>query len=208
MKLILYCLELFIFISIITGCKESSNPIKPYVPQPIPVLKDSIPYGSMGQGKIVFERIGPVNNDYEGGYVLDINNHNSSVIHSGIFDGPSISPDGKLVAFSALNMDGITYYDIYTIKIDGSNLTEIIANDGQDNFPSWSINSDYIYSFNLGIPDKLYQTSLPSHNSTVVFSPLTIESPASVAADGRILYSDIQNIKVWQNNSISSIRTI
>lgn len=59
---------------------------------------------------------------------------------------PSWSPDGKSIVFSS-NMDDPDYktcsqanfcnYEIYTIKMDGSNLTRLITNDADDNNPDW-----------------------------------------------------------------------
>lgn len=207
MKLKVYYLTLLIFISIITGCKESSNPVYTNNPPTLPTLSDPIPYENLGQGKIVFERIGPLSNNYSGGYVIDINNRKSWDIYSGVFDGPSISPDGKLVAFSTLTSYH-TYYDIYTVNIDGSNKQQITAMSFQEKIPSWSSNGEYIfhYSWIQSQGMGLYKTSLNSHQSTVLFTLLNYsENRTSNASDGRILYSDYNNIKVWHNNSIKTL---
>jgi hypothetical protein len=49
MKLKLSYLVLLIFISIIIGCKKTSNSV--YNNLSLPALNDSIPYESLGQGK-------------------------------------------------------------------------------------------------------------------------------------------------------------
>ena len=206
MKLKMFYLVLLLLISINTGCKNSSNPDDYNLP--LPALKDSIPYGSLGQGKIVFERIGPLSNNYDGGYVIDINNHKSWGVHNGVFDGPSISPDGKLVAFAQYTPPPAnSLWDIYSVNIDGSNLQQITSIIAQEHCPSWSKNGDYIYDRATEQLEQLYKTALSSHISTLVFSTMNMESPASVALDGRILFSDYNNIIVWQNNSLSTIKS-
>jgi len=172
-----------------------------------PPLKDSIIYGSLGQGKIVFERIAPANsNNSSGGYVLDINNQKSWSFYNSLLDGPSISPDGKIIAFTKLS-SAETYYDVYTTNVDGSNLTKITAKQEQEYSPAWSPNSDYIYSIAFNLSFDMYQTSLSSHTSNLVFSTQGIDGPASVASDGRILFSSSNNIKVWQNNSFIILKS-
>lgn len=54
------------------------------------------------------------------------------------FDGdtaPSISPDGKRVAFMSNRNDN---WDIYVVNIDGSGLTRLTTDDARDGLPTWS----------------------------------------------------------------------
>jgi Tol biopolymer transport system component len=205
MKPKLFYLVLLLVISINTGCKNSSNPVDGSESLP-PAIKDSIPYGSMGAGKIVFERMSPTNsNNSSGGYVLDINKQKNWSF-SALLDGPSISPDGKLVAFTK-STSWKTSFDVYTSNIDGSNLTQITAIEDNEYSPSWSPNSDYIYFTNFKLSSYMYQTSLASHNSTLVFSKPEITGPASISSDGRILYSTGRDIIAWQNNSDITIKS-
>ena len=200
MKLKLFYVAFLILISIITGCKKSSNPVDNL---PIlPTLNDSIPYKSLGQGKIVFERIGPLSNNYDGGYVIDINNHKSWGVLNGVFDGPSISPNGKYISFSTSTpYPAKTYFDIYTINIDGSNFVQMTSLTDQDNCPSWSSDGDIYFQsgyFNL------YKTSFPSHYTapvfTLGFTAVFMRSRTSHALDGRIIFSVTNKILVWQGN--------
>src|SRR3990172_9191121 len=64
----------------------------------LPALTDSIPYDRLGKGKLVFERIQPSSSAT---YVLDIDRRASWGVSAHAINGPSISPDGRTIAFSS-----------------------------------------------------------------------------------------------------------
>src|SRR5512133_3057711 len=72
------------------GCKEES-PMEP-VPLSLPPLSDFIPYEELGEGTLVFERIGPTGTNYQGLYVLQIGQKRSLALNGEIY-GPAVSPD-------------------------------------------------------------------------------------------------------------------
>ena len=65
------------------------------------------------------------------------------------FITPSLSPDGKwiLLAGNTIpngNMDEENV-DIYVVKVDGTNLTQLTYHKGHDICPVWSADGKYIY---------------------------------------------------------------
>jgi hypothetical protein len=123
------------------GCKKES-PVEPNLP-PLPALTDSIPFDILGQGKLVFARIGPHNNNYSGLYVVDIDHRRSWGIGGGVLDGPAVSPDGQSIAYSASN-GGSTVYDVYIMNIDGSGARQVTSMMAQEFSPSWTVDSRQI----------------------------------------------------------------
>jgi Tol biopolymer transport system component len=53
------------------------------------------------------------------------------------FSGQSWSPDGKQLVFAS-NLGGNANFDIYTMGLDGGQLTRIVGDSGGDFAPSWS----------------------------------------------------------------------
>jgi hypothetical protein len=77
------------------GC-DKENPVESSSPtSSSPPLTDRIPFDKLGQGKLVFERLGP----YGGVYVVDIDHRRSWGI-DGVGGGPAASPDGQRIAYT------------------------------------------------------------------------------------------------------------
>jgi tricorn protease-like protein len=64
------------------------------------------------------------------------------------FSSPAISPDGKVIALvsnSAATKTRAMNLDIYTLRIDGTGLTQLTFHPGADVSPKWSSNGKEIY---------------------------------------------------------------
>ena len=59
------------------------------------------------------------------------------------FSGQSWSPDGRRLVFAS-NLGGNANYDIYSMDLDGGQLTKIVSDSGGDFAPSWSPNGQQI----------------------------------------------------------------
>jgi len=70
-----------------------------------PTFDDSIPYNILGHGKLVFERIGPVDNAYNGVCVVDMDQQRKWEISGEIMNDPAVSPDGNNIAYTNLYSD-------------------------------------------------------------------------------------------------------
>jgi len=178
---------------LINSCKNNvSGPDNSGIPQ-LPALADSIPYTKLGSGKIAFQRIGPVNNSYEGTYVIDINNQKSWGITLAPIDGPQISPGGDMIAFTKYT-DQTYAWDVYMTDTYGNNLTRISSVKGQEFCPFWfpdnkkivyssySFNTNevlpvYIYDINAGTTNEVMD--LININYPYVYSPMDNICPSS-----------------------------
>lgn len=124
------------------SCKETDDN-DPVIPT-FPPLSDVIPYDKLGQGKLVFQRIGPMDNAYSGIYVLDIQQQMSWGISDGDLDGPAVSPDGQKIAFTTYTSDE-TAYDVYVMGIDGAYRERVSNIRGQEHIPCWTPDGSQIY---------------------------------------------------------------
>ena len=64
------------------------------------------------------------------------------------YTNPSISPDGQWITFTGSSKSVVTKkinLDIYAMKIDGSNFSQITYHPGNDCCPVWSADGQYIY---------------------------------------------------------------
>jgi len=124
-------LPLFLTLLVFIACnkKEVMEPQK----IEFRAFTDPIPYDVLGSGTIVFERIGPYPGEYEGCYIIDIDNQKTWAFDFGLATGYYVSPDGEKIAFTMHS--GKNAYDVYMINIDGTNLIRLDAIKGQDRYP-------------------------------------------------------------------------
>ena len=204
-KMILRLIFIFVLLLAIAwsyACEQ--KPEKPKEPEEpakhkLPDLADAIPFERLGRGKLVFERIGPLANNYSGVYVVDIDNRRSWGTESDVFDGPAVSPDGQKIAFSRLAAGATpTLYDIHVMSINGTNTQNVSKIDGQDRQPSWTPDSSQILFWvedtNLYMP--LYrQSPVPNPpdrsliiNLGTISSRRHIEGPFSVSINNKLVF--------------------
>ena len=103
----------------------------------IPPL-ESVPFDLVGNSKVAFERIGPADKGYEATYIIDAAARTSrNILDTGLIFGPSMSPDGRLIAFTRYS-NNATLYDVHVAGIDGSNERQVSHFPQQEGPPSWS----------------------------------------------------------------------
>jgi len=123
-------------------------------------IRDNYPAFSPDGSKIAYTS--ETNNDGFGNiYVMNADGTGKVrlTFNSSINQQPRFSPDGgKLVFHSYLPVKGAAVYDIYSINIDGSGLTQLTQNTGGDNFaPSYSPDgSKIVFSSNRTGTYQLY----------------------------------------------------
>ena len=161
-KFMRFIIILAIFLAITTNfaCQEATDSTI----NGLPPLTDTIPYEKLGQGKLVFERIGPSENNYSGVYVIDIYNQSSWGIGSGVFDSPVVSPNGQKIAFTRhAGYPADTLFDVHIMDIDGSNIQNVTFMEKQDRTPSWTPDSSQIlFWVALGEPPLYRQSPVPN----------------------------------------------
>jgi len=163
--------------------EEGESP-EPAVPA-LPALTDAIPYDQLGHGKLVFERIGPTENNYSGVYVIDIDRRMSWGIEAGAIDSPAVSPDGKKIAFTK-HSDSNTLFDVHIMNIDGANAQNVSFIEGQDRTPSWTPDGSQILFWMDYIELTLYrQSPVPNPGDRILiktFAKLwTLKGPVSAS---------------------------
>lgn len=198
------------------SCKKDS-PSEPTGPV-FPPLADPIPYAQLGQGRLVFERIGPFTNSYSGVYVVDAAQKRSWGISGGDIDGPAVSPDGQSIVYTT----GTPYpsqsaYDVFLMSAEGTNPLHLSDQQGQESVPSWTPDGKAIqyisWLFSGGKQSvPLYQQS-PVPNAadrSVVFYFDTVgvpPSPVSVSPAGRLAAAAGGGIRTL-NSDGSDVRLI
>jgi len=180
------------------ACPSKENtPSTPTLPASLP---DPIPYENLIQGKLVFERIGPSENNYSGVYVIDVNTRKSWGIDYGAGDAPQVSPDGSRIAFSKLADQ--TIYDIHVMRIDGTQVQNISSLPDQDRQPSWTPDGNQVLFWIDTFPDiPLYrQTAVANPQDRMVIRTFSLEvdGPFSVSPDLKIVFLWRQEGGNWQ----------
>jgi len=142
----------------------------------------------VGMGKIVFLSRRDGNPEI---YVMNADGSQTTrLTNTEAYEGnPSISPDGRLVAFSA-DYDGAN--DIYTLALDGSGLARLTTN-GRNNFPDWSSDGESIV-FNSqrdpvpgheGPPPEIYIMAADGSNQLRLTFNTTSDTCPSLSPDGQ-----------------------
>jgi WD40 repeat protein len=197
------------------GCTEDS-PVEP-VMLSLPPLSDFIPYEELGEGTLVFERIGPTGYSYQGVYVLQIGQKRSLALN-GIINGPAVSPDGQKILFTTYTAMQ-TAYDVYIMNIDGSGRQQISSIAGQEHYPNWSFDAKQI--FFLAFPFDISQGFSPLYRQSPVSNPpdkvvvvdpgkqglpFGIDGPVSASSTGKLLCSggDVNTLN-WDGSGLNRV---
>ncbi|MEW6195923.1 MAG: hypothetical protein AB1521_12300 [Bacteroidota bacterium] len=174
---------------------------------PFPAIRDSIPYSKIGIGKIVFERIGPENNNYSGVCVLDSENQNAIGFQTAC-DAPSISPSGNRVAFSENSGTSPWSLDIYVSSLDGTSKKNISNIAGQDRCPNWSYDGSNVYFWvinqvtNYALLYRIKPDNLSDKEFIHEFTLRKPSTPFSESVDNKLIYSDGGTIYLLDNSEV------
>ena len=112
------------------------------------------------------------------------------VTQTGIQDGypgVSFSPDGKLIAFSAMSA---TDPDIYTVRPDGSGRKALTFSRGVDSDPAWSGDGKRIaFETNRNGNIDIYSVDGAGRTQQLTKGPLDEQDPAWSPTGNRIAYT-------------------
>ncbi len=200
-KLLIFLI--FCFVMILGGCEVESNPL---MPQSLN-FNDPIPFDELGAGIVSFERIS-ADGGSQGVCIINALNRTTHGF-SGMYNGPSISPDGSKIAFSKYSNSN-TIYDVYMMNIDGSNLINISNMNGQDNYPSWTGDSKNILFLNTVFPNFLYSVNIDNIQiKTILFQSqdFWMTTPVSVYNSKNMIFSDGVDVKLFDSET-SNISTL
>ena len=170
-------------------------------------MTDTIPYEKLGQGKLVFERIGPSENNYSGVYVIDIYNQSSWGIRSGVFNSIAVSPGGQKIAFTRhAGYLADTAFDVHVMDIDGANIQNVTSMEGQDRMPSWTPDSSQIlFWVALGEPPLYRQSPVPNPVDRTLIKTFSYEGtklwvlygPFSVSQNLKLAFAAFFSLSLW-----------
>ena len=148
------------------SCKKQSN--NGQDTSTLPPFNDPVPYSTLGQGKLVFERL----YGYNGIYVIDIDKQRTYGISGGVMDAPAVSPDGNMIAYNIYGSK-----TLYIMNIDGTNRRLVTDLAGKEYCPSWTFDGTQIlfsldrFYTNTNLIEALYRQSPvpnPSDRSQII----------------------------------------
>jgi dipeptidyl aminopeptidase/acylaminoacyl peptidase len=121
----------------LVACGGSDGPVEPIVEGPAVPPLESVSFTLLGSGKVAFQRIGPLSNNYVTTYVIDATASSSShIFDNELAEGPVLSPDGQRLTF--LRYTGLsTNYDVHIAKIDGTGMVQV-TRFAQEGTPHWT----------------------------------------------------------------------
>jgi Tol biopolymer transport system component len=107
--------------------------------------------------RFVYRTFGP---DGDGLRIMDIETKTTTAIAGGYDNFPLWSPRGDLIMFSRQDQG---FYEIYTIKPDGTGLKQLTHDRGNDAHMAWSPDGEYIVfaSSRKGFKDEVIYTDAP-----------------------------------------------
>jgi Tol biopolymer transport system component len=189
---------LFCFLSCTSDDDKDNTPTTPTLPASLP---ETIPYENIVQGKLVFERLGPPTNNYNGVYVIDANARKSWGIDYGAAEAPQVSPDGTQIAFSKY-FDSQTIFDIHVMRIDGTQPQNISSLAGQDRQPSWTPDGNqvlfWIISGNELLLYRQTPTANPQDRVVVKTSYPDVDGPFSVSPGLKVVFINRIDEPKWE----------
>ena len=200
-----YLIVMVSLMTFISSCKQPDDN-EPVIPT-FPPLTDAIPYEKLGQGKLVFQRVGPMDNAYSGIYVVDITQQKAWGISNGDLDGPAVSPDGQKIVYTSYASEE-TAYDVYVMGIEGAYRERVSNIRGQEHIPCWTPGGNKILflaihfdSFMTGIyrqspvqdpPDR--ELVIDFNTLDPVYDPSPQDGSISVSPGGNIAVSSYYGI--------------
>jgi Tol biopolymer transport system component len=165
-----FIIHLLLFLSVIISCCKKEPVVEkqvdegPFSVTSLIALSDNIPYQTLGNGKILFERI----NNLGGSafYIIDIDKKRSSGFRmKSLIHQPNISPSGTKIACSLLNAaDPLSTYNIHIMNLDGSECFTAFKSDKWTDYPTWNKDGTKVIFYNSGIDGMLNMQS-PVENS-------------------------------------------
>jgi Tol biopolymer transport system component len=162
-------------------------------PKPPPISVDDFPFGNLGSGTILFERVGP-EGKFNALYVIDLDQKKTwNFSLEGVSGDFLISPDGQSVVMTN-NLNTITdNYSIFTCDINGKGLRKITTLAAENFSPSWSPDGSKIFFWNLASTTSTSYYSLysitTSGNLTKILTDFSrTPGTPSISSTGKIAF--------------------
>jgi Tol biopolymer transport system component len=147
------------------------------------------------RGDIFYVDIDPANQNagiYAFGiYAMHPDGTGKRLVHTDVAaSGPSVSPDGTRVAYSAYYAN--VGYDIVVTNVDGSGLVRLTQDSARDSSPTWSASGKQIaFVSDRDGSARLYKMNADGSGVTAI-SPagFGVENPEWAPSGGRIIFED------------------
>ncbi len=137
------------FLGLVAISCHGKSTVEPTTPPSIsnPELADPIPFATLAQGKLVFERIGVEDEFNRDICVVDIAKKRTWRIYGGAKGAPAVSPDGKSILFTELSSGLVSGRDVSLMTIDGMYRGAMLSIYGKGHSPSWSPEGKQIFFY-------------------------------------------------------------
>jgi len=142
----------------------------------------------------------PYSEEY-GIYKLDIETGETQLIYSSPLEITNIdlSPDGTKFALCMHHGDGYEYSEIYTMNIDGTELTRLTDNDGWDLYPNWSPDgSEFVFLSWRDSSLDIYKMDADGGNQMLLYDSGVHDADLDWVGDHIVFTRDSQ---IWMMNS-------
>jgi Tol biopolymer transport system component len=172
----------------------------------LPSLRDPIPYQSLGEGKIVFERINDADGE-SGFYVIDIDRKKADGFRlNSLTRWPAISPDGTKIACSLLTPYWKSTWNIYIMSINGSNCYPVFLTDEWETCPSWTPDGSRILCYSPPVGPLFIQSAIENAKDRVEMTKCQYDDDPGymISPDGAFSISPDGNIVCTSRGSQTS----
>lgn len=189
---------LAVLIMVNMGCQEDEEPSNGGNPVTPPISNGGgdFPFGYLGSGTILFERV-TTDGNMSNLYVIDLDQKKTWGFAEEIFEGIvsdfKISPDGQTILFT-LGQGFPISYQVHTCDLQGKNVKKLVSLEDQTFYPSWSSDGGTLYFWNIkfGYNDNYVLNAVDkdglSLRSILDFNNLR-PGPVSISSKNKIAFS-------------------
>ena len=177
----------------------------------LPAL-ETVPYDSLGGGKIAFQRFGTLAGSFQGIYVVDASipvPRTQSLLANRALDRGQLSPDGTKLLFGGATGQDLSPFDTYVVKLSDSSETRLTSGVVNEEGPSWLPDGTKIFFHIRGngkttlyrlspVVNAVRDSTILSDSAGYVWN---VDGPMSPNTTSRLTFTVFsQGFRVWAVN--------